>query len=651
MPGAAVTDEVTVRSYPTLLSPLQVGPVTLDTRIVLSAMTTGFGFDQGRPTAQVLDYFAARCQDVGMASVAFGAVRADGRVEERIPWMWRPDAAEALAPLAATIEAQGAVPCIQLGHGGRQVSPRVTGSPPVAPSAVPPAVHVTEPPRELCTHEIEAIVQDFGDAASAAAAAGFRAIEVHGGHGYLIQQFLSTDSNHRTDRWGGTTLEERARFAVAVVRAVLAAAPGLAVIVRLNGDDLVPGGLTRDDAQAAACAVVDAGAHAILVSGGVYGSVPYTIPLLDDPELTFLDACRHVRDAVDVPVITVGRVTTPAAAERLIRDGEADAVALGRALLADPAWATKARTGRAGEIRPCIATVQGCAGMLQHGDPISCAVNPDVGREGADPMPGGPSRRVHVIGGGVAGMEAARRAAELGHGVTLSEREAQLGGATRLAASTPPLRHLARLVSWYERRLEQLDVEVRLESPPATIEADLVVLATGASTDPPALDGYDLLPVWAIEELLAGGPSSHGGHVLPGRLVVQGNGHGALATALWCHERGSEITLLSDGRPGGDTSGLARRGLLTRIDRAGINRRQGRVTALASEGVHCRDVDEAWLEPAGALVLAGSLRPATTPFVGEGAIRVGDAKRPRGIPDAVFEARDAIDAFTRADRT
>ena len=293
-------------SFPLLFSPWRIGDVELPNRIILSAMTTGFGYDAGAPEPSLIDYFEARTRDVAMAVVAFGAVSPEGRVEQKIPWMWRGDAAEIMAPLAAAIRDNGTVPCLQLGHGGRQASPTVTGSQPVAPSAVAPDVHVRQAPRELNLGEIEALVTAFAEAAVKAAQAGFSAVEVHAAHGYLIQQFLSAASNQRSDCYGGATVSERSRFGAEIITAIKTAAPNLAIVVRINGADLVPDGLTAPDAIEAASMFSMAGADAFVVSAGVYGSVPYTIPLLDDPEGTFVHLAAAVRLAVDAPVIAVG---------------------------------------------------------------------------------------------------------------------------------------------------------------------------------------------------------------------------------------------------------------------------------------------------------------------------------------------------------
>jgi 2,4-dienoyl-CoA reductase-like NADH-dependent reductase (Old Yellow Enzyme family) len=569
--------------------------------------------------------------------------------------MWRADAAEAMRPLADAISSVGAVPCLQLGHGGRQVSPRVTGESPVGPSALPPDVHVRDAPHELTLDEVETIVTAFGTAAEKAAAAGFGAVELHAAHGYLVHQFLAAGSNQRQDRYGGATVPDRARFGIEAIESIRAHAPDLALTVRINGDDLVPGGMTSDDAGEVASLFEAAGSHAILVSAGVYGSVPYTIPLLDDPEGIFLEAAAVVRRRVTIPVIAVGRITRPATAENAISEGCCDAVAVGRALLADPDWVAKAAVGAVADIRPCIGTVQGCAGMLQHGEAISCSVNPEVGRErrthrgtGRSPL------RVVIIGAGPAGMEAAMAAKEVEHDITLIEQDARVGGALRVAAATPPLSHFERLIKWYERRLSSLDIDLRLdtEASDATIGAldpDVVVLATGGTTEIPALEGYDLLPTWRLEDAVVGLPSTLDSTELPDSIVVIGAGQRALAGALWAIEQGSTVSLLAAGRMGEDTSGLSRRAFLERLRSEGVVFVNGTVIAIVDDGVRCRfDTGEDNLLAGGGVLLADPVRPSIPPGLGGlscPVVRVGDCKSPRDIAAAVVEGREALEAL------
>ena len=651
-------------AYPLLFSPLRIGGLRLRNRIVLSAMTTGFGFSQGAPDGEALAYYRTRSQGTALATVGFSAVAPEGRVENAIAWLWPEGAAETLAPLAEAIASTGAHPCIQLGHGGRQVSPTVIGEPPVAPSAVQAGAHVRIRPRALSTAETEAIVTAFGQAARRAADSGFTAVEIHGGHGYLVQQFLAAESNRRTDRFGGTTLAERSRFGCDVIDAVRRAAPEITVVVRINGSDLMPDGLQVADAVVAARRFAEAGADAFVVSAGVYGSVPWTIPLLDDAEGAFLDLAAEVRRSLEVPIIGVGRITTPETAEAALRNGRCDAVGLGRALLADEDWVTKTANGHPDRIRPCIATVEGCAGRLQYGEAISCSVNPGVGRETLPPAPATATpARVLVVGGGPAGMEAARRAAQLGHEVRLVEREDRLGGALQLAAATPGLAHMARLTGWYEGELTRLGVQVSLGTEITAREhlagatADYLILATGAQTAPEVLDGYEHLPAWTLEDLLAGRPSSHDTWHLIDPVAVLGGGSRALAIALWCRRGGFRVSLLSAERLGHDTSGLARRAYLSRLEPA--TGAQGRATRITPDGVEWRDAAGVRsVLPARSLVVAEPVRanvpaalaprggnegrPQTT---GIHTVRIGDARTPRTVGDAIAEARQVVESL------
>ena len=651
-------------AYPLLFSPLRIGALRLPNRIVLSAMTTGFGFSQGAPEAEALAYYRTRSRGTGLATVGFSAVTPEGRVENAIAWLWPEGAAEALAPLAEAIASTGAHPCIQLGHGGRQVSPTVIGEAPVAPSAVQAAVHVRIPPRPLSTDEVDAIVAAFGLAARRSADSGFGAVEVHGGHGYLIQQFLAAESNQRRDRYGGATVAQRSRFGCEVIESIRRSAPEVTVVVRINGSDLVPDGLQATDAVVAAGRFAEAGADAFVVSAGVYGSVPWTIPLLDDAEGVFLDLAAEVRHNVDVPVIGVGRITTPESAEAALRDGRCDAVGLGRALLADEDWVAKAAAGNPARIRPCIATVEGCAGRLQYGEAISCSVNPGVGRETLPPpaVVSAPARVV-VVGGGPAGMEAARRAAQLGHDVHLIERQDRLGGALNLAAATPALAHMARLAGWYADELGRLGVTVTLGTEITAAEhldrtpADHLILATGAQTAPEVLDGYEHLPAWTLEDLLAGAPSSHGSWHLVDPVAVLGGGSRALAIALWCRRGGYRVSLLSAERLGHNTSGLARRAYLSRL--APELTAQGRAIRVVAGGVEWLDATGTRsVLPARSLVVAEPVRStvptALAPRGGHDGrpnatsihtVRIGDARTPRTIGDAIAEARQVVEAL------
>ncbi|MFZ1058844.1 MAG: FAD-dependent oxidoreductase, partial [Candidatus Rokuibacteriota bacterium] len=375
----------------------------------------------------------------------------------------------------------------------------VTGHPPVAPSAVPHVVQEVDTrsvlPEELTREGIRAVVQAFAVAAERAKVAGFDAVELHGAHGYLIAQFLSPLDNLRGDEYGGP-LRNRARFALEVVDACRKRVGDFPLIFRFSADEYAPGGFTLEEAKELACWLVEAGIDVLHVSAGCYRSVPsgdIMIPPMAYPGGVFLHLAGAVKAVVRVPVIAVGRLHDPEVAEMAVIEGHADMVALGRQLIADPEWPRKVREGRIDEIRPCIAC-NTCVDGMREGDRIKCLVNPWAGREGQRRTTAADrSRRILVVGGGPAGMEAARLLAERGHRVVLVERRGELGGELRLAAKAPLFQNVEtnapvvlKFVEFLARQLEKAGVEVRLGEPvtPRLIDElkpETVVLATGAS--------------------------------------------------------------------------------------------------------------------------------------------------------------------------
>jgi 2,4-dienoyl-CoA reductase-like NADH-dependent reductase (Old Yellow Enzyme family)/thioredoxin reductase len=623
--------------------PVALGPVELANRLVIAPHTVNFGFVDGSPGDDYIAYMTRRAPGFGLTWVPIAAPDPLGRAEPAQPWLWDDRFIPGLARLVDALRACGTEPGLQINHAGRQTSPMlIDGETPVAPSPEPPRSIYTTVPRELTVVEISAIVEGYAAAARRAVAAGFRALGLHFAHGYLVHQFLSSDSNHRSDEYGGS-LENRLRLAVEIVAAVRGeVGKDVAVDVKLNGSDFVPGGIEIDEAVAAAAAVLAHGADGISVSGGVYGSSPFNL-LLPFDDQAFLPFAAAIRAATGAVVTAVGKIRTPDDAAAAVRAGGCDLIGVARAVMADPDWALKALGRVRQPVRPCLGTLDGCSERLRHFEPATCQVMPEVGRE-LRVVPRGARMRVAIVGAGPAGCEAAVYAAGLGDTVLLVDEGVRTGGALRLAANTPGGEPFGELADFYAAELVRLGVTVALgtRADAAILSAfapDLVILATGARPDVPGIEGYESAPLAADEDVLRG-------EVEPvGRTVVLGAGRRALATALHCADRGAAVTVVDhDGlRPAYDASALMRRAYKQQLAARTIPVLPGPVIRLSGQTVVLADVEL----PADLVVLAvrlRSVRDATRAVpAGITTTVVGDAKEPRSIMDAIAEAREAVD--------
>lgn len=497
-------------AFERLFAPLRIGPVESRNRIVFGAHFTMFSEPNavfGEPGffgARLGRYLADRARG-GAGVVIAGQAQVHPTTAYQMPnnaCAWLPEAVPHFRAVTAVVHAHGALAFLQLAHNGGVNQGPWSKLPAWAPSAV---ANSLEPPKAMEAADITAVVAGFAASARHAAAGGFDGIELHAAHGYLLHEFLSPRSNRRTDEYGGG-LDQRLRLTVEVLEAVRAAVgPRLAVGLRLVGDEETPGGLTAEDAAAIAVNLERRGLVDFLdVSVGMSG-IGMVRPLYV-PHGFASYAARTVKTAVArTPVFTVHRIVEPAEAEAILARGDADAVTLVRALIADPAWPTKARRDATAEIRRCTGCNQGCYGNLTQGLPITCVTNPAVGRDaelglGTLTAAAAP-RHVVVIGGGPAGLEGAWVAAARGHRVTLVERDAVLGGKIRLARQLPGRDELADFAEWRIGECARRGVEVRLGHT-ATVDSvlalgpDAVIVATGArpTLDAPA-KAWPLLPI------------------------------------------------------------------------------------------------------------------------------------------------------------
>ena len=475
-----------------LFQPLKVGSMEIKNRIVMPGMDPSFGIDdEGKVTDQLTAFLTERARS-GPGMMISGAMAihptglADPATVHMVP-VWDDSVLPSLESLVKAVHRYDVKFGAQLTHCGLGHLPALA----ICPSEMPEK-SVIGPTRAATREEIKEFVRSFGQAAGRCTAIGFDFIEIHGAHAYLINEFLTPHYNRRTDEYGGS-FENRIRFLLEVVsevrRKVSSETP---VGVRLSGDDYIgEGGWQLPELCRLAPILEKEGIDYINVTQGgfSYGTIQINIAPMYEPQGAFVRFAAEVKKHVSIPVGTVGRIKDPIMADRLVKEGKADFVCMARAQLADPELVEKARNGDIADIRPCLAECLGCIeGIFRHAT-ASCAVNPRVGREHAIREIRGEkssvARRVLVAGAGVAGLEAARRAAFSGHKVTLCESRAFLGGQVRLAAMIPMRQEIADILPWYERQLNKLGVDIRLNT---AVDGDLLdelkpqvlVLATGS---------------------------------------------------------------------------------------------------------------------------------------------------------------------------
>lgn len=633
-----------------LFSPGRLGRLETKNRLVMPPMVRNYADEQGRVTPRYRAHIERIARGgVGTMILEASFVRPDGRGFSHQLGLHDDAVIDGLATLVEAAHTHGAVIGPQLFHAGRQTTSKVTGTQPVAPSAVPDPL-MQEVPRALSREEIAEIVAAFGAAAARAEAAGCDFVEIHGAHGYLITQFLSPFTNRREDEYGGTP-ENRQRFLVEIVDAVRAAVPpDFPVIVRLSCDELVPGGLTPDDTIAIARRLEALGVAALDISAGNYASFTrgYMIPPMAREDGLLVPFAERVKGEVGVPVIAVGKLRDPVHADRIVAEGRADFVAIGRTLLADPDWPNKAREGRLEEINRCIACNQGCIARLFDQKDVWCTVNPETSREEVFAVAPKRALRITVVGGGPGGMTAARIAAERGHEVVLFERDDALGGQL-FAAEAPPYRPGWReLREYLTREMERLGVDVRLGTE-ATAEMvrmtrpDAVVVAIGSSPRRPTIEvGPGAEAAFAVDILL-------GKRKVRSPVVIAGGGCSGAQTAEFLAEQGHQVTIVElTGAVATDAPPDERALLLERLAEHGVEIRthtrvmrvdRGEVTVESAYGVETI--------PAATVVYCLGSRPndgladALRTTILDVRV-IGDAVQARRVTEAIAEGALAV---------
>jgi 2,4-dienoyl-CoA reductase-like NADH-dependent reductase (Old Yellow Enzyme family)/thioredoxin reductase len=506
---------------------------------MLPGMSAGMMLDEkARPTAEMIAYLVERAQArPGLMAVGASAVVPPRSPERQPVALYDDGAIPALATMVDAVHRHDTPFGIQLWDGGTQAGRSVQLSPsgvPALAAAVGDQSMDAPTVKALSVDEIAEVIRFFAAAAVRCGKAGFDFVEIHAGHGYLISAFLTPRFNRRTDAYGGS-FENRTRLLLEILRAVReAVGDRIGVGVKLNGEDYLPAeGWTLEDACRVAPALQAEGADYLSVTAGVMGGTRLTVPPMYEKQGCFSDLATAVKQQVSIPVATVGRIKNPVMANEFIRSGKVDIVCMGRAMIADSGVVEKARRGALDEIRPCLADCRGCIDQemraIKRGQPgqVSCVVNPRMQRESVCIDVEGDRkerpRMVLVVGGGLAGLEAARRTAFAGHHVVLCERRGWLGGQIRLAAKIPCRGEIADMLPWYERQLARHGVEVRLNTnvDAALIDSvrpDVVFVATGSVPQVPqsmidSISGAEGIEALTIDDILENA-------VEPGRTIL-----------------------------------------------------------------------------------------------------------------------------------
>jgi len=550
-----------------LFEPIKIGSAVIPNRVAMAPMgIIGMVTEDGCFTDRAVEYYVERARG-GTGLIITGAVKVENEIEKLKmptfpcitlnPLHFITRAAE----LTERVHAYGSKIFVQVTAGlGHNAHPIMLDCQPVAPSAIPNYWEPSVTCRELSTEEVERLVESFAEAAEIAKACGFDGMEIHAMHeGYLLDQFTMSFFNRRTDKYGGD-LEGRLTFPIEIIKAIKSrVGKDFPVILRfsvksyikgwnrggLPGENFEEKGRDLKEGLIAAKILQDVGYDGFNADAGSYEAWYWAHPPNYMKHGCYVELTEELKKVVSVPVLMAGRMEIPDLAAQVLSEGKAaDMIVLGRGLLADPSWPNKVKMGQEKGIRPCLGCQDGCLGRIFEGKPLSCAVNPACGREREMTLtPAQKPKKICVIGGGLAGMEAARVAALRGHDVTLYEKGSRLGGHL-LEASVPEFKKdEVRLLEWYEAELANAGVKVKLNTK-ITLEhlkkdnPDVVIVATGSVPKDLDVPGRDKNNVIKAEELLLGrGKAGQD-------ILVVGGGLVGCETALWLAQQGKSVTIV-----------------------------------------------------------------------------------------------------------
>jgi 2,4-dienoyl-CoA reductase-like NADH-dependent reductase (Old Yellow Enzyme family)/thioredoxin reductase len=625
-----------------LFQPFQLKNLMLRNRLVMAPMLSRLCDPEGIVSPKLIDYYAERARGgVGLVIVEYCYTdQKESKANQGQLGAYDDRLITGLGDLAEAIQEWGARAVLQICHAGRSTSSRIMGRQPIAPSAMPG--YTGEQAREMTPEEIEAVSESFARAALRAKIAGFDGVELHGAHGYLMAQFLSPYTNRRPDGYG----QDRGLFALQTLERVRSKVGGaFPVGYRISGEEFIPGGITLNETRAFAKRLAGQGIDYLHVSGGMIETAQHFVIPMYFPKGHLLSLAEGIKAEVSIPVIAVGAVHDLNLAETALQNKQADLIAMGRALIADPELPNKGKAGRIEDIRTCLRCNEGCSSRVPKGLTQRCAVNAEVGRE--RPMrilPVSDPKQVCVIGGGPAGMEAARVLALRKHRVTLIEKEKELGGLLRYAAVPDFKDELKGFVKYLKVQVQKLGVEIILNRRASLdsvreLKPDAVVLAAGSDMHLPEIPGVRQPWVGTALALLSG--AFQAGE----RVLVVGGGAMGCEVAAHLASRGKEVIvaeMLADVAL--DLENRSRQALLQILKERKVKILTNRKLALIEKGdATLTDHNQDQMhQAADSVILAMGLKPNQALFQPlKDAFKefyvIGDCLEPRKICQAVHE--------------
>ena len=634
-------------SFKHIFTPIAIGKMKLKNRVVLAPMATNYGTEKGGMTERQIHYYLERARGgVGLIISESNYISLEGRGAVNRLGLYHDDQIPEHRKLTEALHKAGTPVCAQLHHGGATVSMSAVGQYPVSCSTTPLVtkgeIYVGNVPRRLSEPEIHDLVQKYSRAAWRAKEAGFDAVMVHGAHGYLLNAFLSPHTNKRDDRYGGSD-ENRARFMLEIVESLRKLlGPQFPILARLTGEELFDGGYRIDFTQKVATWLENAGVDEISISAGNYEEWQRMVAPPSVPEGYLAKDAAAVKEFVKIPVGVVGRIASPQTAEKIIEEGKADHVYLGRAFIADPEFVKKAKEGREDEIRPCIACNKGCIDRLFAGVPIGCSVNATMGKEIERKISRAKrSKKLLIVGGGPAGMEAARVAAARGHRVTLYEKSNQLGGLLNLAIRMPHKQQIEKLMRYLIGQMELLGVAVELgkEVNPEVVgelKPDVLVLAVGSEPVRLGVPGASLPHVFLAEDCLDGKVS------LGDSVIIIGGGLLGAELAEGLVDQGKEVVIVEQLESVVLEAGfIVKKELLKSLCHKGVKMLvNAKALAFSNEGVIVERFGEKEIIKAETIILAVGYQPRRDLLQSLEVekmefYQIGDCAKPQTIMEAI----------------